>query len=294
MRVLTQNEGSGWILDNIVNDYKKYSRHEIVEEDPDLAWCISMHRARDLEKYSCKKVVSVHHIDKYQMKQYPPMFKSINSHYDYCISPNKTTIDEASKNIKIPFEEVPYWILSDKTKNVFPKEKTEEIVIGSFIKDSWGDKPKLSKGPDVLFEVLKRINSSHKIKVILSGRGGRKYLRHHFDREGIKYEYYEMHPDINQLYNQIDWYFVTSRYEGGPQSVLECAYRRVKILSTEVGMAKDVLHGDCICQSVDDFVKKFFESVDRTEYNYEQVNTSYMPEIVISKLDDFFEKVVNR
>jgi hypothetical protein len=293
MRVLIQNEGSGWILDNIANDYKKYSRHEVVEKDPDLVWCISMHRAKDLESYPCKKVISVHHIDKYQMDQYPPMFESINAYYDYCISPNKTTIDSASQSISIPFKQVPYWILSDKTENVKAKEKTDEIIVGSFIKDSWGDRPKLSKGPDILLEVLKEINKRHNIKVILSGRGGRKYLRKNLDKEGIKYDHYNMHPDINKLYNKIDWYFVTSRYEGGPQSILECSYRKIKILSTKVGMAEDVLHKDCICDCVEDFVKKFSKSLDRIEHNHNKVKNEYVPEIVIPKLDDFFEEVLH-
>jgi hypothetical protein len=293
MRVLVQNEGSGWILDNIANDYKKYSRHEVVEKDPDLVWCISMHRAKDLESYSCKKVISVHHIDRYQIDQYPPMFDSINSHYDYCISPNKITIASASEFISVPFKESPYWILSDKTINIKPKEQTREIVIGSFIKDSWGNRPKLSKGPDILLEVLKELNKKHNIRVVLSGRGGRKYLRKNFDKEGINYDYHNMHPDINQLYNKIDWYFVTSRYEGGPQSILECAYRRVKILSTDVGMARDVLHPECICEGVEDFVNKLSDSVDRTVYNCNQVKNYYMPEVVIPKLDDFFEKVLS-
>ena len=191
-----------------------------------------------------------------------------------------------------PFRKIPYWILSDRTKDIILKKEAKEIVIGSFIKDSGGNSPKLSKGPDILLEILKELNKTHNIKVILSGIGGRRYLRKNFKLEGIKHAHYNMHPNINELYNKIDWYFVTSRYEGGPQSILEGAYRRIKMLSTNVGMAEDVLHKDCICDCVEDFVKKFSESLDRVEYNYNKVKKEYVPEVIVPKLDDFFEEVV--
>ena len=37
--------------------------------------------------------------------------------------------------------------------------------------------------------------------------------------------------DLNLLYDCLDWYFVTSRFEGGPQSVLESSFHKVKIFN---------------------------------------------------------------
>ena len=293
MNILLQNEGSGWVLDEIVKDYTKYTRHNVVDKDPDIIWCVSMHKVCDMTNYKCKKVASVHHIDKYQMDQYGPMFKCINSSFDYCISPNDNTIEVASKDISIPFKKFPYWVLSNRMDNIVRKSETDEIVIGSFIKDSWGKKPKLSKGPDIFLEILKELKKTYNIKILLSGMCGRRYLRDHFNKEGIKYEYYDVHPDINDLYNKIDWYFVTSRYEGGPQSVLECSYRGIKILSTDVGMAKDVLHDDCICDNVDEFVEKFSQDVNTVDYNRSSVRSKFVPEVIVPKLDDFFDNVLN-
>ena len=47
---------------------------------------------------------------------------------------------------------------------------------------------------------------------------------------------------LNKLYNTLDLYLVTSRYEGGPQAILECGITRTPILSTRVGIAPEILH----------------------------------------------------
>ncbi|MFQ5419145.1 MAG: glycosyltransferase, partial [Anaerolineae bacterium] len=49
------------------------------------------------------------------------------------------------------------------------------------------------------------------------------------------------HETINQLYNLLDLYLVTSRSEGGPRAILEAAAANCKIISTPVGLAGDVL-----------------------------------------------------
>ncbi len=291
MNILVQGEGTGWVLDNIVADYKKYTRHNIVSKNPDLVWCVSMQKASTVIQYKCKKVISIHHIDKYQYSQYPPIFKYINKYFDYCISPCDSTIIEASCDISIPFMKIPYWVLSDRMNNIDSKSNAEQIVIGSFIKDSWGYKPKMSKGPDVLIKAILQMNQQHNIKILLTGIGGRQYVRQALDRAGVKYDFLNNIADINDAYNQIDWYFITSKYEGGPQSVLECAYRKIKILSTNVGMASDVLHKDCIYNDVNELVVKFNKVVDRTEFNYKSVCDNYTPSKIISYLDDFFDTI---
>ena len=47
---------------------------------------------------------------------------------------------------------------------------------------------------------------------------------------------------INELYNLLDLYIVSSRFEGGPQSILECAATKTPIISTDVGIAKEILN----------------------------------------------------
>ena len=46
---------------------------------------------------------------------------------------------------------------------------------------------------------------------------------------------------INDLYNCLDLYIVSSRFEGGPQSVVECGLTKTPIISTRVGIAEEIL-----------------------------------------------------
>ena len=46
---------------------------------------------------------------------------------------------------------------------------------------------------------------------------------------------------LNELYNTLDLYLVASRVEGGPQSIMECSLIKVPIISTNVGLAEEIL-----------------------------------------------------
>ena len=51
---------------------------------------------------------------------------------------------------------------------------------------------------------------------------------------------------LNELYNSLDLYIVTSRIEGGPQAIVECGITRTPIISTDVGIASEILHKNSI------------------------------------------------
>ena len=60
------------------------------------------------------------------------------------------------------------------------------------------------------------------LKVVLSGTR-RQYLINELNKINVEYKYFEM-ADLellNNLYNILDLYLVTSRLEGGPQAILE-------------------------------------------------------------------------
>ena len=46
---------------------------------------------------------------------------------------------------------------------------------------------------------------------------------------------------LNKLYNILDLYIVSSRIEGGPQAIIECGLSKTPIISTDVGVAKEIL-----------------------------------------------------
>lgn len=292
IKVFVNRENSGWIFDHIHSDYVNHTRHEIVglKDNPDVCWFLN---PWGFVKVDCPSFVHIHHIDDTKIKQWD--FDKINKFAKGCIVPNKHTEEVLKKYINVPIYRFPYWVLTKMTApECVPDAQIDKdyIFIGSFQKDSEGrtNKPKLSKGPDIFLDILAELkNKEHIFKVILTGYN-RGYIIEGLERMGIPFEYHEKTSYLTPLYDKLDWYFVTSRTEGGPQAVLEASYRKVKILSTDVGIASEVLHSDCICKSVDDFVSKFRSGVDKTEYNQQNVLDNYMCEDVVKRFDDFFEE----
>lgn len=141
---------------------------------------------------------------------------------------------------------------------------SDKYLIGSFQRDTKGidlKTPKYMKGPDVFFEIIKRLYQKEKdICVILAGPR-RFWLINQLLKHSIPLIYIgkileEVRDDvyinnlsqevINYLYNIIDLYLVTSRLEGGPKAILESATAKCKIISTNVGQAADILTPETI------------------------------------------------
>lgn len=295
MKISVVSDGAGWVLDSIRNDYKKHTRHEVLP-DGDIKWLVNYW---SLPNYVHQEnvVVQLHHVSRQHIEKYD--FNAINK-CKACIVPNEITKSFIQDKVNIPVEKLPYWLLSGMMKEVKDRSRIDQIrqggklIIGSFQKDgeSRTGKPKLVKGPDRLLEIVKKINLHKPVKMILAGYD-RDYVISNLEKMGIEYEYFRKDSDIVDLYESLDWYLVTSRDEGGPQAVLEAAYRKVNILSTPVGMAPEVLHEQCICDEVDDFVDIILS--DRAvgiDYNYKNVMEKYIPNVVIPRYDDFFQNLL--
>ena len=76
--------------------------------------------------------------------------------------------------------------------------------------------------------------------VLLAGYR-RQYIIKLLEKYKIEYIYYEKvsFEELNELYNCLDLYIVSSRVEGGPQSIFECGLSKTPIISTDVGIAKN-------------------------------------------------------
>ena len=92
---------------------------------------------------------------------------------------------------------------------------------------------------------------------------------------------------LNELYNILDLYIVSSRIEGGPQAILECAATKTPILSTKVGVAPEVLHPESIYR-----INEFENAKVHTSFAWEQVQKYFLPEGFESFLA-LFKKVKN-
>ncbi len=137
-----------------------------------------------------------------------------------------------------------------ETKNEIRKRLNipkEAILIGSFQKDGmgWksGFKPKLIKGPDIFVNTLKILSEKgYPIHVLLTGPA-RGYVIENLKLNNISYhhDYVSRSEDLVTFYQALDIYLITSREEGGPLGLMESMSCGVPVVTTNVGMARDVI-----------------------------------------------------
>ena len=147
----------------------------------------------------------------------------------HCFNCNR---DEKNKNIKCSYcnKKAPDW-----TNSINKLDKFEYY-------------PKLSKGPDIFVKIVSDMKKNGtNVEVVLAGIR-REYLITQLEKLGIKYHYFKMVDlkVINELYNCLDLYIVSSRCEGGPRSIFEASLTKTPIISTNVGVADLILDEDSI------------------------------------------------
>ena len=129
--------------------------------------------------------------------------------------------------------------------------------------------PKLIKGPDIFIKLLETITKTKpNLKVVLAGNK-RNYVISELERLKIPYKYFEMmsFEELNELYNILDLYLVTSRLEGGPQAIVECGLIKTPIISTDVGIADQILSSKSIFDFND--LNSFKTSTPDVNYAFE-------------------------
>ena len=94
------------------------------------------------------------------------------------------------------------------------------------------------------------------------------------EKAGIKYHYFEWadFSVLNDLYNCLDLYLVSSRCEGGPQAIVECAITKTPIISTDVGLARYILADESI------FSESNMIATPNIAHAFEQVQQYQIPE----------------
>lgn len=131
------------------------------------------------------------------------------------------------------------------------------------------DLPKPEKGADIFLEIVKGLKKQGlPVHVLLAGPR-RHWLRKKLTESKIPFTFVGEvvgHDDVNlnilplkkiaSLYRLIDLSLITSRHEGGPRAILEAAATRTPIVSTKVGLAKDVLDSSVLYTAIDEAVEK--------------------------------------
>lgn len=147
----------------------------------------------------------------------------------------------------------------------------ESFVIGNFHRDSEGadlSRPKLQKGPDRFLEVARGLFKTRpNLRVLLAGPR-RHWLRQALAQSGIPCTFagtiteeddYPLNilgrDRLNQLYHALDMCVISSRWEGGPYSVLEALFSGCPVISTPVGTARDVLPPELIFRTPEEAVR---------------------------------------
>ncbi len=117
-------------------------------------------------------------------------------------------------------------------------------VIGFFGKNSSNDDNR--KGIDVFTEgILQLKQSLPDLAVLIVGPGWKDVVRH-LNTSGVTCRcipYVEDPEDLPTFYQALDFYWVTSRIEGGPVTLLEAMSSEVCCLTTPVGLAREIVRG---------------------------------------------------
>ncbi len=144
-------------------------------------------------------------------------------------------------------------------------------VIGNFHSDTaftlGPDRPKWQKGPDIFAEIVRQVRKVEPAVCVLLAGPRRHWLRQRLQDCGVPVFFVGRaaegddfgvnildRSDLNRLYNLLDLCLITSRWEGGPHSILEACFAKTKLLSTRVGISEDVLEGVSLFNTIPEAV----------------------------------------
>lgn len=265
MKIFVLAPKEDWICDRQANEWIATNSHLCTDDirSADLIWLLAgwCWNQIPVEILASKKVVlTVHHVvpEKFGPEKISEFIYRDNFVDVYHV-PNNTTRDHIRKYTNKRIVVIPFWF--DST-TWMPLDKInsrielglnkEDFIIGSFQRDTEGGTglPKLEKGPDLFCDLIQRLKDEklvENLRVLLGG-WRRSYVIERLKKMNIDYSYFELVPleTIKKMYASCDLYVVSSRYEGGPQAVLEASAMKVPIISRDVGIAKSVLSPSCI------------------------------------------------
>ena len=264
MKIFCHIPRENWIVDRMGNEFKKYSSHDVsfdkIENDTNIIWLFASWCWNQIPKSVIKEkkvVCTIHHevpwkFNEERKQNFLLRDQFVDKYLTYTKETSDLIFNLTGKESKI----IPHWVNTDIWKIIdkdqcrkdlnLPKDK---FLIGSFQRDTEGSdlkSPKLEKGPDIFIDKVVEISKFKNVHVLLGG-WRRQYVINKLIENNIKYSYFEL-PDndiINKMYNALDLYLISSRCEGGPQSLFEASYLNIPILSTKSGQYK-LINKECI------------------------------------------------
>ena len=188
----------------------------------------------------------------------------------------------------------------------------DRYLIANFHRDTEGGdlmSPKLQKGPDAFLEIVARLrDEGAPVHVLLAGPR-RFWVRRALEERGVPFTFVGEDTDgrddygvnilprplLNLLYNIADLHLITSRWEGGPQSALESAATRSKVISTRVGLAPDVLAPECLFSDIPEACEIVKRDIDdnrlatHTEAQFTRVLKNHTEDALRRHLAEIYE-----
>ena len=262
MNVYLNKVKESWIIDRVRRDWYKNKKNISTKNirKSDLVWILSPWVWKNLPENSLKqkKVICSHYhfdFDNFNGKDFYDLDKFVNEYHVI----SKKTQQQLQTLTDKKITSIPFWVDQKIFKFLDNKDSLrkkfnlnqDDYLVGSFQRDTESSdliSPKLIKGPDIFVSLVKKIQKkNNKLKVVLAGKN-RQYVISKLKESNIPFSYFEMVniKELNELYNVLDLYLVTSRIEGGPQAIMEAAISKTPILSTNVGVASEILHDKAI------------------------------------------------
>ena len=101
------------------------------------------------------------------------------------------------------------------------------------------------KGIQMFLKAIERLEQKEKFGIVITGPGWEKVIQE-LVKDNLKVYYFPFLPphQMPMLYNALDAYIVTSNAEGGPAPLLENMACGTPVITTPVGIAKDVIRND--------------------------------------------------
>lgn len=281
MKIFLLSPKEDWICDRLVSEwyenFKDISTSNIHESDIIwllAGWCWN-HIPYSILKNK-KVVVTEHHIvpEKFNRQKYNNFI--VRDQFVDCYHvPNNKTKKFIQKLTKKEIKVISYWYNNKLWKPINKNESLEKLgldkekyYIGSFQRDTEGSDlitPKLEKGPDIFCDYIIKNQNKFKGLHVLLGGWRRQYVEKRLEEANIPHTLYEKSSvdKIKLLYSVLDLYIVSSRYEGGPQAIIEASGMKVPIISTDVGIASNILSKNCIID-----MKNQFYIPQKTDINH--------------------------
>lgn len=291
MKVYLNKVNEDWAVDQFIKDWSKYNKKITTKriKKSNVIWIIAPWTWRNIStKYlKTKKVLcTIHHLDfdKFDKNEKKEFYER-DSYVDIYHTISQQSKNQLEKLTDKKIVVIPFWVNQNnfyKIDDKLPLYKkynlnSNNFFIGSFQRDTEGidlESPKLSKGPDRFLEIVLYKNKViDNLEVILTGKR-RNFIINKLENHKIKYKYFEMVKvkELNELYNILNLYIVSSRIEGGPRSIFECAITKTPIISTDVGFAANLLHPDSIYN-----MENFSKSIPQVDYAFENVQQYILP-----------------